>query len=115
MNLMKNFVLLLCLIQISSCAKVKITDREFCADMGREGASCFTTLTGTQRTISLSEWRDERFGMVCSSTETFREWKSAILKLCNMSKRCRYSTKKKIKSFGKNIEEIEIKVNESGI
>ena len=100
------------LLVLSSCARVKITDTEFCGDMGRDGAKCFTTLSGQERTIELREWEDYRFGMICSKASTFAEWKKAILKLCKMSRRCYFSTQKKINEFGENVESIEVKINE---
>lgn len=112
MNIKKNFATLLCLIALSGCAKVSITDREFCGDMGSEGASCFKTLSGETRDIPPNEWDDFRFGMVCSKPDTFAEWKKALLKLCSVSKRCKFETKKKINKFGKMIETFQVKLNE---
>lgn len=115
MNLKRSFAPLLCLIILSSCARVKITDREFCADMGPDGASCFTTLTGTEREINPNDWEDYRLGMICSKADTFAEWKKAIAKLCRYSRRCTFETKKKINRFGQNIEEVKVKIHEKNL
>ena len=104
---------LLLLALISSCAKVKISDSEFCGDMGQEGATCFRTISGQLREVSPSEWESERFGQICTRPETFAEWKAAILKLCKMTKRCTFEVKSKVKSFGHNVDKIRIKINEN--
>lgn len=112
MSTEKNFVILLCLIILSSCASVNIKDGEFCGDLGSDGAECFTTLSGQSRTISPGDWDDERFGMICSKADTFANWKKAILKLCKLSKRCKYDVKKKIIEFGDNVESYQVKIND---
>ena len=109
----KNFVILLFLILLaSSCGLVKIKDSEFCGDMGQDGATCFTTLSNQERKISPAQWEEERFGMICSNAKTFAEWKAAILKLCSMTWRCSYDDRSNIITFGKNIEKIQLKINE---
>lgn len=112
MNTKISYVILLCLVLLSSCARVKINDGEFCGDMGREGATCFKTLSGETRDIPATDWDAERFGMICSKADTFANWKKAIMKLCRLTKRCRYSVKKKIDKFGKNVESFQVKINE---
>lgn len=97
---------------LSSCARVKISDGEFCGDLGSDGATCFKTLSGETRDISPSDWDEERFGMVCSDSGTFAEWKAAIKKLCAYSRRCTYEDKKSIENFGINIENFKVKINE---
>ena len=97
---------------LSSCANVKIKNSEFCGDMGNLGASCFKTLSGETRDISPNDWDDERFGMICSKADTFADWKKAILKLCKMSRRCKYESKKNIKNFGKKVESFKLKIND---
>lgn len=83
--------------------------------MGVAGASCFHTLSDTQRDISPSEWNEERFGMICTKSENFTEWKKAILKLCRISKACTYNTKKKVVEFHHRIEQHELKLTEEGL
>lgn len=112
MNIRKNFVTLLCLLLFSSCGSVKIKDSEFCGDMGTAGASCFKTLSGETRDVHPNDWDEERFGMICSKADTFADWKKAILKLCKMSRRCKYESKKKIKKFGKAIESFQLKITD---
>lgn len=85
----KNYVILFALI-LSGCARVNLTDAEFCGDMGIEGAECFNLLSDQGRSLNKKEWDDERFGMICTQSETFTEWKSALIKLCNATRRCRY-------------------------
>lgn len=102
---------------LSACGTVPIYDAEFCGDLGRDGATCFRVLSKTRRNISKADWDhvtydpkaprdpDERFGMICTVPESFTDQKSAIEKLCRMSKRCIY--KKEINSFFENLEAVK--------
>lgn len=90
---------------LSSClTSVKIKDSEWCGDMGSEGASCFTTISGQSRDIPLREWEEDRFGMICGSPEAFLDWRTAIEKLCNKNKKCLYETKKKLSKLDSGLE-----------
>ena len=113
MNIVKNYVTLLCLtVLLSSCAEIKIKDSEFCGDKGRLGATCFKTLSGSTREIPLADWDVERFGMMCSSASTFSGWKSAIQKLCEYSGRCTYKTEERVKKFGRKIRKFKKEIKE---
>lgn len=88
---------------LSSCGSVKISDSEFCGDMGVEGAQCFNLLSDRERRVVLPEWNDERFGMICTKAETFIEWKTAILKLCGLTRRCQYDVIQNVIRFEEKI------------
>lgn len=100
------FVILFAFL-LSSCAKVNIADSEWCGDLGSAGASCFNTLSETQRDISKEAWDKERVGWLCSKPETFADWQATILKLCKASKRCTFEDKKVIFNFIQNVDEIK--------
>jgi len=85
---------------LSACgSRVRITDTEWCADVGASGASCFRTLSNISRDIPKAEWDEERFGQICSTADTFAEWKAALLKLCSDTGRCDYQTQEIIRRF----------------
>lgn len=98
---------------ISSCAQVQLKDAEWCADLGNDGASCFHTLSDSNRDIPKDVWDlqeigdDHRYGKVCTSSDSLANWKEAIEKLCYLTKRCTYDAKKKIYQFSLNLQEIE--------
>ena len=96
MNIKKLFAISLIL---TSCAQVKVSDSEWCGDMGPEGAYCFKTFSDSERELTQAEWDEERFGMICTSSESFRNFKAVIQKLCYSTKRCTYDTQKKIDIF----------------
>lgn len=105
----KNNLKLLCAIlfalSLSGCGgRIKISDTEWCGDMGDYGASCFHTLSNGTRDIEKQAWDQERFGKVCTSAATLAEWKAALLKLCNDTGRCDYETKKIINEFTRKIQ-----------
>jgi hypothetical protein len=58
--------------------------------MGQRGASCFHTISPSERDLNKEEWDRERFGMVCTKSENFSSWQKAILKLCDTSNICNY-------------------------
>lgn len=89
-----------------SCAKVEIKDAEFCGDMGDDGAVCYHTLTTESREIDKVNWDVERFGQICTSAQTFAEWKATIEKLCSASKRCTYEEQQMIEQFYRNMDRV---------
>lgn len=104
MNL-RNVFMILFLLNLNSCARVKIKDAEWCADAGSIGASCFHTLSEQTRDIEKEAWDEERFGMICTKSENFAEWKKSILQLCKMAgKRCTYDIKRNIIRFNEKVE-----------
>lgn len=91
---------------LASCARVKVKDSEWCGDIGSYGASCFHTLTDETREVSLKEWEQERFGMICTKADNFADWKITILKLCRIAKfRCTYDSKTKMVQFIGKVED----------
>ena len=92
------------MVLLSSCAKVEIHDSEWCGDLGDEGAVCYHTLTPETREIPKADWDVERFGQLCTSAQSFAEWKETIAKLCSASKRCSYEQKEMIFQFFRNLD-----------
>ncbi len=89
---------------LPSCAQVEIKDSEWCGDMGRDGAACFHTLTEESRDLDKPLWDQERFGQVCTTAQTFADWKAAIEKLCSVSGRCTYEQQELVKKFFQRVE-----------
>lgn len=89
-----------------SCSKVKISDGEWCGDAGKEGAYCFHTLSDGERDVPKEQWDLERFGMICTKSENFAQWKSAILKLCKHSKVCKLEVEEAVNKFTGKVERI---------
>jgi len=72
--------------------------------MGQQGASCFNTISDDSRNIEKDAWDKERFGMLCTKSDSFANWKEAIQKLCKLAgKRCKYDIKKKIIEFDNKV------------
>ena len=110
-----NVYLILFAFLVSSCSRVQIKDSEWCGDMGKEGAYCFNTLSDGSRPLLYEEWNRERFGMVCTKSENFTDWKKSILKLCRISKSCTYSVKQKVITFHDKIKFYELKLSQDGM
>lgn len=79
-------VCILCLLV--SCKSVVITDQEWCGDMGPDGATCFHTLSATERGLTKPEWDSDRFGMLCTKSNFFADNKGVIEKLCHETGDC---------------------------
>ena len=104
----------LLILSISSCAKVEIPDLEFCADMGELGATCFTTLSGKERDIAKAQWDKDRFGQVCTPSESFAKIKATILKFCEANKkRCEMEAVKQAEDFDSKVQK-SVKKNSKG-
>lgn len=83
--------------------------------MGQLGASCFHTLTDDEREISLPEWEEERFGMMCAKASDFASWKATLQKLCSLTKRCTYEEKKMILDFDNKVNAYIKRVNDEQV
>lgn len=106
----------LSLLLLSSCAHIQIPDTEWCGDMGdgkqTQGiaASCFHTLTDDTRDVSKDAWDAERFGEVCTTTNNFAAWKTAIEELCSLAgKRCTYAVKAALARLMSNANRLQAK------
>lgn len=96
-------------LSLSACgSRVRITDTEWCADVGAEGALCFRTLSETRRAIPKAQWDEERYGQICSTADTFAEWKAALLKLCEDTGRCDYQTQQTIQRFEQKLHHVSV-------
>lgn len=100
--------LLFCL---TNCASVHVSDAEVCADAGVLGASCVRILSAAERDIEKPAWDTERFGMICTSSENFKEWRANLEKLCKETKLCNYEAKQKIKEVADLIEQVSLPVH----
>lgn len=89
----------MCVLVGSGCAQVKIKDSEWCGDVGELGASCFHTLSDRERDIPKDDWDKDRVGMLCTSSETFENWQTAIEQLCHETKHCTYDVQEQITAF----------------
>lgn len=94
---------LLLVLGLSACAHVDITDTEWCATKPDGSALCFKTLSNARRSVEKDIWDVERVGQVCSTSDTFAEWKKAILKLCSKTRICRFEEVQVIRNFEKNV------------
>ncbi len=56
--------------------------------MGKDGAACFHSSSDASRDIPKLQWDTERFGMVCTKSDTLASWKASIQKLCSQTKNC---------------------------
>ena len=96
------FILMAALI-LSGCAQVQIQDSTWCSFSGRRG-SCFNTLTPKTQSLSWDQWDVYIPGKVCTSAETFADWKSAIEKLCSICKNCcTYEQLQTVQKFMNNV------------
>lgn len=107
---MKRFVAVLLISSVfPACARIKIQDAEWCGDIGPYGAECFHTTTDEHRSIPKEQWDAERFGQLCTTPESFANWKAALLKLCKKTGMCTREEKRLIEDLGKRIETFDRK------
>lgn len=67
-----------------------IYDSVWTGDMGPHGGTSFHTLTDVTENIPKAEWDARRVGQICTTADTFADWKGSIEKLCSLTKRCIY-------------------------
>ena len=87
----------------ATCSRVVIQDHEICGDKGELGASCFRMLSNSKRTLDFYEWEQERFGQLCMKADAYANFKAALLKLCESSKRCTWQEVEDIKNLGRKV------------
>lgn len=66
-------------------------------DMGPLGATVVHTLSDDRERVAPEEWEKKRFGMFCVESTDFSDSLAILLKLCRMSKRCKFEERKLIK------------------
>lgn len=103
-TLKKLFAVLFALTSSLGCTKISINDAEVCGDMGKKGAACFRMLSDASRDVAKPQWDTERFGMLCTKSDNFANWKASILKLCDETKLCSFEVKQKIEAFAQKVE-----------
>lgn len=78
--------------------------------MGPLGATCFTSLSGKERDITKEQWDKDRFGQVCTQSESFAKIKATILKFCEVNKkRCEYAAVEQVEDFNNKIKKASSK------
>lgn len=88
-----------------SCAKIKVYDKEVCADltgvdskMGfTYGAHCAHTLTNVTRDIPKAQWDQERVGWLCTNSTGFNDTENTIDQFCQLYG-CDYETRAQLQA-----------------
>lgn len=80
-----------------SCGHITVFDREFCGDLGPEGAHCAHTLINKKRDIAKAQWDKERIGMLCTSSQAFTDGETAIDQFCTAYNICDFETRESLR------------------
>lgn len=91
---------------LNGCGQVPIKDEIFYGNKGMQGAVEFHTLTSGSREIKFEDWMKllRTKPLVCSSVETFGDYKAAIEKLCSVCNCCSYEAKAQLAQFFTNVQ-----------
>jgi len=106
---LNKFYLIFFLFITTSCGDVNIKDEVWYADKGLLGAVELHTLTNDMKDIPKLDWDNMRFGMLCTSTDTFAEIKSELETLCSYGDDCTYDTQQKVQAIANKIGFMERK------
>jgi hypothetical protein len=84
-----------------SCGSVTIKDSTWDGSLGGDGAAEFHTLKSDKAYLTLDEfirkWEDLAHPMICTTVDTFADWKGIMEKLCSESPgKCKYEDQKKL-------------------
>lgn len=104
-----SLVCVILLFLVSSCGKVNIKDAEFCGNLGILGAECFHAFSEKHRSMNYSQWKEESFGMICTRSENFANWKAAIMALCKNTGQCNKKVEKKVKKLDRRVQQFRIR------
>lgn len=104
---------LLVLASVSlSCTHTTIEDQTWFADKGKLGAKEFHTLRDVERDVPKEEWDQIRFGMMCTTPDTFAENEANILKLCYENPRCKIEAYEQMENFFLKVREVKTERDE---
>lgn len=92
---------------LTSCGTIKLKDGRVCGDMGRLGATCDNVFKDKPVDIAQPEWDRVRVGQLCMGSALFANWKGALIKFCNDTKRCTYEEEQAIETMGKKVERLK--------
>lgn len=90
-------------LSASTCSRIVINDHEICGDKGSLGASCFHMLSDGHRYLDFDSWAQERLGQLCLKAEAFANFKEALLKLCEQTKRCTWEEIQNINALSEKV------------
>lgn len=99
-NSTKIFLLLSAFV-FTGCGstQVPIVDGEWCALIGKYGATCNFTFHNEPRDIQKPNVDTELFGWLATRAENFAAWKTELEQLCVISGACNLVVKKKIREI----------------
>ena len=79
--------------------------------MGSLGATCNNVFKDKPVDLDKAEWDRVRVGQLCMGSTLFANWKAALIKFCNDTRRCTIEEEEAIKSVGKKMEELNNRKN----
>lgn len=92
---------------LNGCSTVTIQDATIYGDKGVLGASYAHLLTNETGDIGQPAWDNQRFGMLCMSSDDFANLKSELEELCHLSNECTYEQIQQIEVFFGRIGEMQ--------
>lgn len=94
------FILVAALLSGCQIARVKIKDREWCANGGEFGAECFYTLSTKERHLTPAQYQEWAKGKYTTHPDTLTEMNIVRETLCEDTGRCDYEdVKNDVKQF----------------
>jgi hypothetical protein len=112
-NLKRIFTISLSCLFLISCGTISLKDGQVCGDMGRLGATCDNVFTDKPIDYSAEKWDELRIGRISITASMFANWKSALLKFCSDTGRCRVEEEEAIKEIGKKLDDLNKKIERS--
>lgn len=91
---------------LSSCGTVKLKDGQACGDMGRLGATCDNVFTDKPVDYDEKTWEQKRVGRISLTPALFANWKAALIKFCNDTKRCTFEEEQAVEEVGKRVDRL---------
>lgn len=99
-----------------SCTGITIKDSEWYGSKGMRGAVGFHTLSEGQENLDypswVKKWFDLKHPIICTSTDTFSDWKAVIEKQCSFNNNCSYMTpeqQKALQGFFQKVDQVKSK------
>lgn len=96
----------LSLLLLSACGTIKLKDGPVCGDMGPLGATCDNVFKDKPKDLDKPTWDKVRFGQLCMGSALFTNWKGALIKFCNDTKRCTFEEEEAVEQVGKKVDKI---------
>lgn len=93
---------------MASCRRVEIQNGMIYVDAGEFGSVGREVLTDRNKVrLTKEQWDITRVGLMCTESDLIANWKIAILRFCDETKRCDFQFVEEVQKVGRRLDELK--------